>query len=83
MITVEPVESKAQLRRFADVPYLLHGPDERWSPGIRAYESWRLDARRHPYFDRGDAAFYLARANGRPGTPRDGSGSSTRPTTPT
>lgn len=66
LITVEPVESKAQLRRFADIPYLLFGDDARWSPGVRAYESWRLDARRHPYFDRGDAAFYLARRGGRP-----------------
>lgn len=66
VITVEPVESKAQLRRFADIPYLLHGADERWSPGVRAYESWRIDARRHPYFDRGDAAYLLARRAGRP-----------------
>ena len=63
---MEPVESKAQLRRFAEIPYLLHGADERWSPGVRAYESWRIDARRHPYFDRGDAAYLLARRAGRP-----------------
>lgn len=63
---MEPVESRPQLRRFADIPYLLFGKDERWSPGVRAYESWRLDARRHPYFDRGDAAFFLARVGGRP-----------------
>ena len=66
VVTVEPVESKGQLRRFADIPYLLHGQDDRWSPGVRAYESWRLDARRHPYFDHGDAAYLLARRGGRP-----------------
>ncbi len=66
VITIEPVESKAALRRFIDIPYLLHGHDERWSPEVRAYESWRLDARRHPYFDHGDAAFLLARQGGRP-----------------
>jgi hypothetical protein len=65
-VTVEPVESKAQLRRFADIPYLLHQHEARWAPGVRAYESWRLDARRHPYFDRGDAAYLLARRLGRP-----------------
>ena len=65
-VTVEPVESKAQLRRFADIPFLLHGEDERWSPNVRAYEAWRLDARRHPYFDRGDAAYLLARRLGQP-----------------
>lgn len=66
LVTVEPVESRSQLRRFADVPYLLFGDDERWSPGVRAYESWRIDARRNPYFGRGDAAFLLARRAGRP-----------------
>src|SRR5690606_32104472 len=66
LVTVEPVETKAQLRRFTDIPYLLHVADERWTPEVRAYESWRLDARRHPYFERGDAAYLLARRGGQP-----------------
>lgn len=66
LVTVEPVESRTQLRRFADVGYLLLGDDARWSPGVRAYERWRIDARRHPYFARGDAAFLLARRGGQP-----------------
>ncbi len=65
-VTVEPVESRTVLRRFADVPYLLHRHDPRWSPGVRAYESWRIDARRHPYFEQGDAAYFLARRSGQP-----------------
>lgn len=65
-VTVEPVESRSQLRRFAEVPFVLLGSDPRWSAGVRAYEQWRHDARRHPYFDRGDAAFHLARRAGRP-----------------
>ena len=65
-VTVEPVESRSQLRRFADVPFVLLGADPRWTAGVRAYEQWRHDARRHPYFDRGDAAFHLARRSGQP-----------------
>ena len=65
-VTVEPVESRSQLRRFADVPFVLLGSDPRWSAGVRVYEQWRHDARRHPYFDRGDAAFHLARRAGQP-----------------
>lgn len=63
---MEPVEGRAQLRRFADVPFVLHGDDPRWAPGVRAWEQWRLDARRHPYFERSDAAFLLARRGGQP-----------------
>ena len=66
VVTIEPVESKTALRRFTDVPFILHRRDPRWSPEVRAYESWRLDARRHPYFDRGDAAYLLARRDGHP-----------------
>lgn len=64
-VTVEPVESRSQLRRFAEVPFVLLGADPRWAAGVRAYEQWRHDARRHPYFERGDAAFHLARRGGR------------------
>lgn len=66
LVTVEPVEASTQLRRFRDIPFLLHGDDDRWRPGVRAYESWRLDAKRHPYFDHGDAAYLLARRAGTP-----------------
>jgi len=66
LVTVEPVESRNQLRRFADVPFLLLGDDPRWSRPVRAHEQWQLDARRHPYFEQGDAAFFLARRAGAP-----------------
>lgn len=66
VVTVEPVEHRTQLRRFRDVPYVLHHEDARWRPGVRAFEQWRLDARRHPYFERGDGAFFLARRGGHP-----------------
>lgn len=65
-ITVETAESRTELRRFAEMPYVLHHHDDRWSPGVRAFEQWRLDTRRHPYFERGDATFLLARRGGRP-----------------
>lgn len=65
-VTVEAVESKSQLRRFVEMPFVLLGSDPRWAAGVRAHEQWRHDARRHPYFDRGDAAFFLARRGGRP-----------------
>lgn len=66
LVTVEAVEARTQLRRFRDVPYLLLGDDDRWRPSVHAYEQWRLDATRHPYFRRGDAAYFLARRGGRP-----------------
>ncbi len=66
IVSIEPVEERTQLRRFRDVPFVLHGSDPRWNAGVRAYESWRLDPQRHPYFDQGDAASFLARRGGQP-----------------
>lgn len=63
---METIEHRTQMRRFNDVPYLVLGHDARWNPGVRAFEQWRLDERRHPYFDRGSAAYFLARQDGRP-----------------
>lgn len=65
-MTVETVTHRTQMRRWADVPYLLFGRDRRWSRGVRAYEQWRLDEQRHPYFQRGYAAYFLARDAGKP-----------------
>lgn len=66
LISVETVVHRTQMRRFLEVPYLLFGDDDRWSRGVRAHEQWRFSERRHPFFDRGHAAYFLARRAGRP-----------------
>lgn len=66
VISVEVVTHRTQMRRFVDVPYLLFGDDPRWARPVRAYESWRFDERRHPFFRTGTAAYFLARVQGRP-----------------
>lgn len=65
-VTIEVVESRAQMRRFADVPWVLHHDDPRWSPGVRAFERRRLDTSSLDYFERGDGALFLARRSGLP-----------------
>lgn len=66
VLTVEPVDGRAELRRFAEIPFLLLHDDPRWRAPVRAFDRWRLDARRHPYFEAGDGEFFLARRAGRP-----------------
>jgi hypothetical protein len=64
-VDVEEVRRGKSLVRFADVPQHLHGEDPRFAPQVVAWERYRT-ARRNPYFDRGDAALFLARRGGQP-----------------
>lgn len=63
-VSIETAASRTQRRRFAELPYLLHRRDPLWRREVRAYESWRLDSDRHPYFEHGDGVFLLARRHG-------------------
>jgi hypothetical protein len=65
-VTVEEVAGRTELRRFTELPQALHGDDQRFAPLLLAWERYRLDPRRNPYFERGDAAYLLARRRGRP-----------------
>jgi hypothetical protein len=53
-------------RRFVDLPYRLHRGDPNWIPPLRRDARMLLDRRRNPFFDHGDAEFWLAWRGGEP-----------------
>jgi len=65
-VTVEEVTRGKPLVRFLDLPEALHHGDPRWAPQIRAWERYRVDTRRNPFFELGDGVYLLARLLGRP-----------------
>jgi hypothetical protein len=65
-VTVEEVTGRSELRRFTELPHALHGSDACFAPLLMAWERYRLDPRRNPYFETGDAVYLLARRLGRP-----------------
>ncbi len=65
-VVVEEVTRGKALARFTDLPVVLHGHDPRFAWPVLAWERYRLDPHRNPYFERGDAACFLARRLGRP-----------------
>jgi hypothetical protein len=65
-VSVEEVAGAKALARFVELPHALHGHDPRFAPLVLAWERYRLDPRRNPYFERGDAVYLLARRLGRP-----------------
>jgi hypothetical protein len=66
VVTVEEVVGGKALARFTELPQALHGDDPRFAPMVMAWERYRVDARRNPYFETGEAACFLARHLGRP-----------------
>jgi len=52
--------------RFVDLPYRLHRNDPNWIPPLRRDMHRLLDQRRNPFFDHGEACFWLAWRDGIP-----------------
>lgn len=65
-MAVEEVTGAPARRRFTELPHALNGTDPQFAPLLTAWERYRLDHRRNPYFERGEAALFLARRLGRP-----------------
>ena len=65
-VAVEEVTGGKALVRFIELPAVLHGDDPRFAWPVMSWERYRLDPRRNPYFEGGDAAYFLARRLGRP-----------------
>ena len=65
-IEVVPLRGSADRRRFVDLPYKLHRGDPNWMPPLRRDIQMLLDRRRNPFFDHGEAAFWLAWRDGKP-----------------
>ena len=59
-MTIQPVETAGQLRRFIDVPYRLYRDHPHWVPPLRSDERVRLTPGKNPFFEHGDAVYYLA-----------------------
>jgi hypothetical protein len=66
VVSVEEVGGGKALARFTELPHALHGGDPCFAPMVMAWERFRLDPRRNPFFERGDGAYFLARRLGRP-----------------
>ncbi len=67
MVTVEKVDnrSRSQVRRFVDLPFRLYAGHPQWVPPLRSEIRAALDPRRHPFYERSDADFFIAVHDGR------------------
>ena len=59
-IRVMEVHSRRDLREFMDLPERIYSNDPNWIAPLRMEVRKLLDRRRNPFFDHGDACFWLA-----------------------
>ncbi len=63
-VTIRAVESRADLKRFIDLPYRLHAGTP-WIPPLRFERRLFLNRKLNPYFKHGEAEYFLAEREGR------------------
>ena len=63
-INVRPVEGKADLKAFVELPYRLYADDPNWVPPLRGEVYALLTPGKNPWFEHGEAQYFLAERDG-------------------
>jgi hypothetical protein len=64
-VTVRPVTSRADRKTFVDLAYRLNRDDPNWVPPLKAEVHGLISPSENPWFEHGEAAFFLAEREGR------------------
>ncbi len=67
MIKIEKVDpsSRSQIRRFVGLPFRLYAHRPQWVPPLRRDVAETMNRKRHPFYERSDAEFFVALRDGR------------------
>jgi hypothetical protein len=65
-VSIRPVRSRRELKRFVKVPFRLHRESEQWVPPLIFERMQFLDRRKNPWFEHGEAEYFLAERDGEP-----------------
>ncbi len=66
-IEIRPVVSAADRRAFIDLPWSLYAGDPNWVPPLKSEVAGLIGgAKSNPWFEHAEAAFWIARRDGRP-----------------
>ena len=60
-IDVRPVQTAAEVTAFIDLPARIYRDDLHWVPLPHRELKKRLDRKTHPFFEHGQAEFFVAR----------------------
>lgn len=65
-LTIRPVRTRRELKRFVKLPFRLHRESDQWVPPLVFERMQFLDRRKNPWFEHGEAEYLLAERDGEP-----------------
>jgi GNAT superfamily N-acetyltransferase len=65
-VSIRPVRTRRELKRFVKVPFRLHRESEQWVAPLVFERMQFLDRRKNPWFEHGEAEFFIAERDGEP-----------------
>jgi hypothetical protein len=65
-VTIKPVRSKRELKRFVKVPFRLHRDHPQWVAPLVFERMEFLNREKNPYFEHAEAEFFVAERDGEP-----------------
>jgi GNAT superfamily N-acetyltransferase len=63
-LSIRPVRTRRELKRFIEVPYNLRRGDPQWVPPLRFERRQFLDPRKNPWFEHAEAQLFVAERDG-------------------
>jgi GNAT superfamily N-acetyltransferase len=65
-VTIRPVRTRRDLKRFVKVPFRLHRDSPQWVPPLVFERMEFLNRKKNPWFEHGEAEFLIAERDGEP-----------------
>jgi hypothetical protein len=65
-VSIRPVRTRRELKRFVKVPFRLHRDHPQWVPPLIYERMQFLDRGKNPWFEHGEAEYFLAEREGEP-----------------
>ena len=65
-VSIRPVRTRRELKRFVKVPFGLHRDRPQWVPPLIFERMQFLDRKKNPWFEHGEAEYFLAERDGEP-----------------
>jgi len=65
-VSIRPVQSRRELKRFVKVPFDLHRAHPQWVPPLVFERMEFLDREKNPYFEHAEVEFFVAERDGQP-----------------
>ncbi|MEX2107582.1 MAG: hypothetical protein WD827_01695 [Solirubrobacterales bacterium] len=65
-VSIRPVRTRRELRRFVKVPFHLHRGNPQWVAPLTFERMQFLDRKKNPYFQHAEAEYFIAERDGEP-----------------